>query len=85
MRAWLIDADEGVDNLRFAEVPDPEPGPGQVLLRVRFAALNPADAFLAEARQRAGVGVRATRLRQTTSSRAFSNVSPPAAQTSGST
>ena len=48
MRAWLMDAYEGVDNLRFAEVPDPEPGPGQVLLRVRFAALNPADAFLAQ-------------------------------------
>ncbi len=33
--------------MHLAEVPDPQPGPGDVLLRVRFAALNPADAFLA--------------------------------------
>jgi NADPH:quinone reductase len=47
MRAWMMDAYTGVDQLRLAEVADPRPGPGQVLLRVRFAALNPADAFLA--------------------------------------
>ena len=50
MHAWLMDTYEGVEKLRFAEVKDPEPGPGQVLLRVRLAALNPADAFLAQAR-----------------------------------
>jgi len=33
--------------MRLAEVEDPQPGPGDVLLRIRFAALNPADAFLA--------------------------------------
>ena len=47
MRAWLMDSFEGVERLRLGEVPDPQPGLGQVLLRVRFAALNPADAFLA--------------------------------------
>ena len=47
MRAWLMDDYEGVENLRIGEVPDPQPGPAQVLLRVKFAALNPADAFLA--------------------------------------
>ena len=40
---------EGTEKLRLGEVQDPEPGPGQVLLRVRLAALNPADAFLAQA------------------------------------
>ena len=49
MRAWLMDSYEGVDKLRLAEVPDPQPGPGQALLRMRFAAINPADAFLAQA------------------------------------
>ncbi len=48
MRAWLMDSTEGVGALRFGEVTDPQPGPGQVLLRVRVAALNPADAFLAQ-------------------------------------
>src|ERR1039458_8827648 len=49
MRAWLMDSYDGVDKLRQGEVADPEAGPGQVVLRVRFAALNPADAFLARA------------------------------------
>jgi NADPH2:quinone reductase len=48
MRAWLLDGYEGVEKLRLAEVADPQPGPGEVLLRVRYAALNPADAFLAK-------------------------------------
>ncbi|WP_447962577.1 quinone oxidoreductase family protein [Nitrospira sp. Ecomares 2.1] len=47
MRAWLMDGYEGVEKLRLGEVPEPQPGPEQVLLRVKFAALNPADAFLA--------------------------------------
>lgn len=49
MRAWLLDSFNGVENLRLGEVPDPEAGPNHVLLRLRFAALNPADAFLAQA------------------------------------
>lgn len=31
------------DVLTVADVPDPEPGPGQVLVRVRAAGVNPAD------------------------------------------
>jgi NADPH2:quinone reductase len=46
MRAWLMDGYDGVEKLRLAETVDPQPGPGDVLLRVRYAALNPADAFL---------------------------------------
>ncbi len=49
MRAWFMDAYDGVDHLRLGETQDPSPGPNQVLLRVQFAALNPADAFLAQA------------------------------------
>ena len=47
MRAWLMDSYAGVDKLRLGELPDPRPGVGDVLVQVRFAALNPADAFLA--------------------------------------
>jgi NADPH:quinone reductase len=48
MRAWLMDSYEGVEKLRLGDVADPEPGPGQVLLKLKFAALNPADAFLSQ-------------------------------------
>src|SRR2546423_1961567 len=47
MRAWLMESFDGVEKMHLREVPDPQPGPGQLLLRVKFAALNPADAFLA--------------------------------------
>jgi len=43
-----MDAYNGVENLRLGEAADPQLGPDQALLRVRFAALNPADAFLAQ-------------------------------------
>jgi NADPH:quinone reductase len=49
MRAWLMQSYEGVEKMQLSEVPDPQPGPGEALLRTRFAALNPADAFLARA------------------------------------
>jgi NADPH2:quinone reductase len=48
MRAWLMDSYDGVENSHLAEVPDPKCGPGQVILKNHFAALNPADAFLAK-------------------------------------
>src|SRR5271154_6186191 len=49
MRAWFMDGYDGVDHLRLGETQDPAPGPNQILLRPQFAALNPADAFLAQA------------------------------------
>jgi NADPH2:quinone reductase len=48
MRAWIIDALNGIDKVRLADVPDPAPAGGEVLLRVKCAALNPADRYLAE-------------------------------------
>ncbi len=47
MRAWLLDSYDGVDSLRLAEVDEPRPAAGEALLDLKFAALNPADAFLA--------------------------------------
>jgi NADPH2:quinone reductase len=49
MKAWLLDNFTGLDALRLADVPDPTPGPGEVVLDLLFAALNPADRYLAEA------------------------------------
>jgi len=42
-----MDSYEGVEKLRLDEVPDPQPGPSQVVVKLIYAALNPADAFLA--------------------------------------
>lgn len=44
-----MDAYEGVEKMQLREVADPQPGLGQALIRIKFAALNPADAFLAQA------------------------------------
>jgi len=46
MRAWLMDSYEGVEKLRLSDVGEEAPGPGEALLGIRFASLNPADAFL---------------------------------------
>lgn len=48
MKAWLIDAFTGIGGLRMAEAPEPVPQAGEVILQVRYAALNPADRYLAE-------------------------------------
>ncbi|NKY40331.1 alcohol dehydrogenase catalytic domain-containing protein, partial [Cellulomonas septica] len=48
MRAWHVERyGEPVDVLRLAEVPDPAPGPGQVLVGVRAVAVNFPDVLLA--------------------------------------
>jgi len=43
-----MDSYDGVDKLRLGEIDEPSPGPGQVKVRIHYAALNPADAFLAQ-------------------------------------
>jgi len=48
MKAWLLPSLDGVEALRFGEIDEPKPGPGDVVLAVKFAALNPADRYLAE-------------------------------------
>lgn len=40
MKTWFIQAGEGVTGLELREAPVPEPGAGQVLVRVRAAGLN---------------------------------------------
>jgi NADPH:quinone reductase len=48
MKAWLLDSLTGLPALRLAEIPDPICKPGEVLLAIEYAALNPADRHLAE-------------------------------------
>jgi NADPH:quinone reductase len=47
MRAWQVtELGEPADVLALAEVPDPEPGPGQLLVRVLGAAANFPDVLM---------------------------------------
>lgn len=48
MKAWLLDDLTGLERLRLAEVPPPALQPGEVLLEIHYAGLNPADRYLAE-------------------------------------
>ena len=43
MRAVVVNEPGGVDALEVVDVPDPAPGPGEVLIRVRAAGINRAD------------------------------------------
>ncbi len=43
MKVFQIENDWGMDNLRLSSRPDPRPGPGQVLLRMKAASLNYRD------------------------------------------
>ena len=46
MKAVRIHEEGGPDVLRYEDAPDPEPGPGEVLLRLRAASLNHLDVWL---------------------------------------
>jgi NADPH:quinone reductase len=45
-RAWFVDRYGGPERLLLRERPDPEPGPGEVLVRVAAIGLNFADLFV---------------------------------------
>ena len=46
MKAVRIHADGGPEVLRYEDVPDPSPGPGEVLIRLRAASLNHLDVWV---------------------------------------
>ena len=49
MKAWLLDRiGDGVEKLRLADVADPQPTRGEIVLRLVAASLNPADRYLTE-------------------------------------
>ncbi len=48
MKALVISPEFGLQNLAVVDRPDPTPGPGQILVRVRAASLNFRDLLLAK-------------------------------------
>lgn len=48
MRALICDDYGGIDSLRVGELPDPEPGPGSVLVKVEAVTVNFADTLMVE-------------------------------------
>ena len=46
MKALLSHAPGGPGTLRLDDLPDPEPGPGELLIRVRAAAINYPDVLI---------------------------------------
>ncbi len=48
MRAWEIVSADGIDALSLADRPSPEPGPGQVLVRLRASSINYRDLLTVE-------------------------------------
>ena len=50
MRAVVLRETGGPDELEVAEVPDPEPGEGEVVLQVRAAGINFADVLVRQGR-----------------------------------
>lgn len=51
-RAVRFDHDGGVEVLEVVDVPRPVPGPGEVLVRVKAAEINPGEAGIREGRMR---------------------------------
>ena len=43
MKAMVIDRFGGPEEFRMSDIAKPEPGPEQILIRVAFASINPAD------------------------------------------
>ena len=46
MKAIRIHEDGGPEVLRYEDAPDPEPGPGEVLVELRAASLNHLDLWI---------------------------------------
>lgn len=48
MHAWLCENPVGVEALNWKELPTPQPGPGQVLIRIQAASLNFPDLLIVQ-------------------------------------
>jgi len=45
MKAVFVNETGGVDKLRYEELPKPQPGPGQALVRIQFSGVNFIDIY----------------------------------------
>lgn len=50
MKAWIVDEISDDGTMRFADLPQPEPGPGQCLVRVMVAGVNFLDTLMVRGR-----------------------------------
>lgn len=48
MKAMVLHELEGPDSLRYEDWPEPEPGPGEALVKLQAAALNRRDVFVTQ-------------------------------------
>ncbi len=48
MRAWRLEDSFGLDQLRLVELPQPQPGAGEVLVRIEAVSLNARDLMMIE-------------------------------------
>jgi NADPH2:quinone reductase len=48
MQAWILPAFTGIESMTLGDLADPVPAADEVVLAVRFAALNPADRYLSD-------------------------------------
>ena len=46
MKAIRVHAFGGPENLKYEDAPDPAPGPGQVLVRLRAVGINPVETYI---------------------------------------
>ena len=46
MKAAYIEATGGPEAIRYGDLPKPIPGPGEVLVRIAAASLNPVDTYI---------------------------------------
>ena len=46
MKAIRVHEFGGPDVLKLEEVPDPRPGPGQVVVRIHAAGVNPVETYI---------------------------------------
>ena len=49
MRAIVVTQFGGPEELRLADIPDPQPAPGQVVVRLHAAGVNPYEAYIRRA------------------------------------